>query len=105
MSGQRDASFRQVVKDSVKEVLRELNAVSMHSDEFDAHSLSIVILRRLHDRGLAIHDPVNCIRRPWQDREKPQRTSGPTTLGRDMTPEEMIATGFLTVSDDVPDAT
>lgn len=101
MSEQRDASFRQVVKDAVVEVIQ---ATGMPINErSDAHLLSIAILRRLHERGLAIHDPVNCRRVPWQDRVKPSASNGSQEPpGREMTLEEQAAVGLLEVADDVP---
>lgn len=88
----RDGSFRRIVKEACVEVA---------GDDFliDSKKLAESILARLHRRELAIHDPANCVRRPWRDRT-PAALSEP--LGREMTLDEQIATGVLVVSDDLP---
>jgi hypothetical protein len=98
VSAARDASFRQIVRNSFNAVDGRRSAASQIAE---------AILAELHERGLAIHDVENCIRRPWQDREKGAgavRTGveAPETIGREMTLDEQIAVGMVAVSDDTP---
>jgi len=77
-----------------------------HTAKF-ATTLANHLLMNLHERGLAIHDPANCVRVPWQERERAAgaRQTGqdaPNEYGREMTLDEQIAVGLVSAADDVP---
>ena len=102
MSAGRDASFRQIIREAIAAVGTDFRT----AHEFE-NKVAKAALDQVHARGLAIHDPENCIRRPWQDREKPPRgdrtgQDAPEAIGREMTLDEQIAVGMVVVSDDVP---
>lgn len=95
----RDGSFRAIV---LKAITIEAGGLDRGAGEVVfAKAVATSILERLHERGLAIHDPANCVRRPWQDRTKDAAMPPIETVGREMTLDEMAAVGL--VSDDVPD--
>lgn len=86
----RDRSFSRIVEEAYSETFAYGDGLT---DEMAAE-----ILKRLHERGLAIHDTANCVRVPWQERAG--RVQPGETLGRPMTEAEMAAVGLI--SDDVP---
>ena len=104
MSKARDASFRKIVLDAIRVEAGGLDRGG--GEEALARNVAKSVLERLHERGFAIHDVENCIRRPWQDREKVTgadrtRQDDVYAYGREMTPEERSALG-VDVYDDVP---
>ena len=94
MSTARDASFRQCVRDALGVIGDDFRTVP----EF-TNKLAKEVLDQVHRRGLAIHDPANCVRVPWQERGKPQPDE---ELGRPMTLAEQVRVGLIVPSDDIP---
>jgi hypothetical protein len=92
MSLARDASFRQIIRDAIGQV-----GTDFDSGHDFVNKVAKAALDQVHERGLAIHDPANCVRVPWQERGRAEES-----LGRDMTPEEQVTLGVVKPFDDVP---
>jgi hypothetical protein len=93
----RDRSFRAVVAYVGEHVGIHLLPGSM--EKIDIDRFARALLDELHARGLAIHDPANCLRKPWQERGRDSGVQPIETMGRAMTSDEMIMVGLLAVGD------
>lgn len=92
----RDRSFARIVERAVY----DLHVVQGYVAPKDGGAIAAAILAMLHADGLAIHDPQNCVRKPWQQRQAREAAQEP--VGRPMTVEEQIRVGLLTVTDELP---
>lgn len=93
----RDRSFTRIIEGALLEV-----GAPDEDDDSTVHaaSVSAVVKRKLREAGLAIHDPANCIRRPWQERNGQMQPI--ESFGRPMTAQEQIDLLGVQVSDEVP---